>query len=127
MRRRPLRDGIDENNKEQQSDVADLALAVGHFKLAETKCPLLVITADTIFYQDYNFGRVLEHSFVRNKDTVGTYELTPGRGSSPRGAHRGSPHSPPHGPIAAAAAAAAPTRVFSQRRLSVVCTGYSMF
>lgn len=74
-----LYNGLDENTMDQQSDVADLALAIDHFKLAETKCPLLVITADTAFFQDYRFGRVLEHSFVRNKDVVATYDLTPGQ------------------------------------------------
>ena len=37
--------------KAAQSDVADLALAIDHFKLADTRCPLLVISADTIFHQ----------------------------------------------------------------------------
>ena len=71
--------GLTEDTRDRQSDVADLALAIETFKLAESKCPLLVITADTIFFQDYNFSRVLEHSFVRNRDVVGTYDLTPGQ------------------------------------------------
>lgn len=71
--------GLDESSMGEQSDVADLAMAVDRFKLAETGCPMLIVTADTIFYQDYHFGRVLEHSFVRNKDVVATYDLTPGQ------------------------------------------------
>ena len=71
--------GLNENNKETQSDVADLALAVERFKLAETGCPLFVITANTIFFRDYNIARVLEHSIVRNKDVAATYDLTPGQ------------------------------------------------
>ena len=53
--------------------------AIEHFGLAASQCPVLVITADTIFHPDYNFRRILEHSHVRGTDVVATYELTPGQ------------------------------------------------
>ena len=71
--------GLTEDTMQEQSDVADLALAIEHFKLAETNCPVLVITADQLFYQDFQFGRVIEHAFVRARDVVATYDLVPGQ------------------------------------------------
>uniref|UniRef100_A0A7S0SYY9 Nucleotidyl transferase domain-containing protein n=1 Tax=Mantoniella antarctica TaxID=81844 RepID=A0A7S0SYY9_9CHLO len=71
--------GLVEDTRAQQSDVADLALAIDTFDLAACQCPLLVITADQIFFQDFHFTRILEHSVVRNKDVVATYNLTPGQ------------------------------------------------
>eukprot|EP00227_Mantoniella_beaufortii_P009433 CAMPEP_0197592558 /NCGR_PEP_ID=MMETSP1326-20131121/15156_1 /TAXON_ID=1155430 /ORGANISM="Genus nov. species nov., Strain RCC2288" /LENGTH=466 /DNA_ID=CAMNT_0043158269 /DNA_START=69 /DNA_END=1469 /DNA_ORIENTATION=- len=71
--------GLTPETREQQSDVSDLALAIDHFGLAACKCPVVVISADTIFHQDYNFARILEHAYVRGKDVFCTYELTPGQ------------------------------------------------
>mmetsp|Transcript_28443 Transcript_28443/g.92892 ORF Transcript_28443/g.92892 Transcript_28443/m.92892 type:complete len:469 (-) Transcript_28443:201-1607(-) len=61
----------------KHSHMADVKLAVDHFGLGSK--PLLVISADLVFYQDYNFQRVVEHSFMRGTDVCGFYSLYDGQ------------------------------------------------